>query len=197
MTILNGKQILDCIDKYGMIEGWKIASFNAASMDIHLGHKILKEIHPQELREGKRKIISLARRDKLCMQEIDISKGSYILRPGEFILAQSQEVFNLPAHISAEYKLKSSMARIGLEHLNAGWCDAGWNGSVLTLELRNMTTYHDIEICPGNAIGQMIFYEHDEVPPELSYATKGNYNGHKEVNQAGFQQANLVSPGEE
>jgi len=197
MTILNGHQILSCVNEFNMITGWTANAFNAASMDIHLGNKILKEIHPPELRQGKRKIISLAKRYKLCMQEIDIAYGSYILRPGEFILAQSQEVFNLPAHISAEYKLKSSMARIGLEHLNAGWCDAGWNGSVLTLELRNMTTYHDIEICHGDAIGQMIFYRHDEVPPELSYATKGNYNGHKEVNQASFQQANLVSPGEE
>lgn len=36
---------------------------------------------------------------------------SFLLMPGEFILAQSVEVFNLPDDLSAEYKLKSSMAR--------------------------------------------------------------------------------------
>lgn len=93
----------------------------------------------------------------------------------------SAEVFNLPEDISAEYKLKSSMARIGLEHMNAGWCDAGWHGSVLTLEFKNMLQYHAILIRPGDAIGQMIFFYHEPVPKSASYATRGRYNNDKSV----------------
>ena len=55
------------------------------------------------------------------------------------------------------------MARIGLDHLNAGWCDAGWNGSVLTLELINLLKNHSIALHPGDAIGQMTFFAHGEV----------------------------------
>ena len=73
------------------------------------------------------------------------------------------------------------MARIGLEHMNAGWCDAGWNGSVLTLELKNMTKHHAIRIRPGDPIGQMVFFKHEPVPTEASYASKGRYNGDSSV----------------
>ena len=87
----------------------------------------------------------------------------------------------MPMDISAEYKLKSSMARIGLEHLNAGWCDAGWHGSVLTLELVNVTRHHSIIIRPGDPIGQMVFFRHAPVPPERPYATRGRYNTDRTV----------------
>jgi deoxycytidine triphosphate deaminase len=73
------------------------------------------------------------------------------------------------------------MARIGLEHLHAGHCDPGWNGSVLTLELVNLTQFHSIRIRPGDAIGQMIFYKVEEVSKEQSYSTVGRYNGDKSV----------------
>jgi dCTP deaminase len=73
------------------------------------------------------------------------------------------------------------MARIGLEHLNAGWCDAGWNNSVLTLELKNMTQYHTIMLQKGDKIGQMVFFEHEPVPHERSYAVRGRYNNDSTV----------------
>lgn len=159
----------------GVIEGVDKDCINSASIDIRLGNKILVEAE----RGGK---VSLANKERLNTIEVDLTEvGHWILEPGEFILAQSMEIFHLPNFISAEYKLKSSMARIGLEHLNAGWCDAGWHGSVLTLELKNMTQYHDIVIRPGDRIGQIVFFKHDPVPEDKSYAVRGRYNGDKEV----------------
>ena len=151
---------------------------NAASIDIHLGEKILWE--NEEFAYGV-PIINYRTRESVTYNEYVMDSDGWVLAPGDFILAQSVEVFNLPDNISAEYKLKSSMARIGLEHMNAGWCDAGWNGSVLTLELKNMTQHHSIRIRPGDAIGQMIFFRHEPVPVDASYATKGRYNGDKTV----------------
>jgi deoxycytidine triphosphate deaminase len=75
------------------------------------------------------------------------------------------------------------MARIGLEHLNAGWCDAGWHGSVLTLELLNVTRHHRIKLESGTRIGQIVFFRHLEVPKDHSYATKGRYNKDTSVSQ--------------
>lgn len=86
-------------------------------------------------------------------------------------------MFNLPNHISAEYKLKSSLARSGIDHANAGWADAGWNGSVLTLEFKNVTRYHTIRLHAGDRIGQMVFFRHVEVPEWASYSKRGRYNG--------------------
>ena len=63
------------------------------------------------------------------------------------------------------------MARIGLDHLNAGWCDAGWHGSVLTLELKNCCRSHEIVLTNGDFIGQIIFFSHEEVPDENASTT--------------------------
>lgn len=96
---------------------------NAASVDITLGANILVEAAPYP--EGKSPVLDFRARDKMNFQSVTMVDAGYVLWPGDFILAQSAEVFNLPNNLSCEYKLKSSMARIGLEHLNAGWCFTG------------------------------------------------------------------------
>lgn len=178
--LLNHAQIENII-RNGVIEHALFENINSTSLDVVLGNKIMVE-HEYDPFEPT-PVISLGDRQPLGMTQIDITDG-FLLRPGQFILAHSKEVFHLPNHISAEYKLKSSMARIGLEHLNAGWMDAGWNGSVLTLELKNMTQSHVIHIKSGDKIGQVVFFEHQSVSKEASYAAKGRYNNDLSVQGA-------------
>ena len=108
--------------------------------------------------------------------EVDITDDFYDLHPGEFILAHTVEVFDLPADISAEFKLNSSGARIGLDNALATWADPRWHGSTLTLELKNNTRHHAIRLHHGCRIGQMIFHRSEPVPEEKSYALRGRYN---------------------
>lgn len=151
---------------------------NAASIDIRLGRVVLLELPLYHS-------VSLRHREPVRMREHDLLvDGPIVLNPGQFMLAHSMETFNLPNHISAEYKLKSSMARIGLDHLNAGWCDAGWHGSVLTLELKNVSNYASITLHYEDKIGQMVFLQHEEVPASNSYASKGRYNLNTSVSGA-------------
>ena len=110
------------------------------------------------------------------------SQGAWYLNKGEFILASSREYFRLPLDVSAEYKLKSSQARQGLNHCLAGWADAGWHGK-LTLEFTN----YDVEpfrIEADKKAGQMIFHRHAPVPYEKSYAARGRYNGQQSVTES-------------
>lgn len=145
---------------------------NAASIDIRLGRAALRETY-----EPDRKVLDYRARAALPTYRIDIDPDAgLVLAPGEFLLTESEEMFYLPTHLSFEYKLKSSMARLGLEHLTAGWADAGWHGSVLTLELKNMSQYNAIRIRPGDAIGQLTFFRHTPVPDSASYAARGRYN---------------------
>lgn len=162
----------------GVIRNVDPSAINAASIDITLGKKILKEA--DDALFDKYKYISLREREPMATQERSCASG-FNLYPGQFILAQSQQEFYLPDDISAEYKLKSSMARIGINHALAGWCDAGWHGSVLTLELMNCTNNHVIKLHEGDPIGQMILFHHRKVPKDKSYAARGRYNGDKEV----------------
>lgn len=171
--ILNYTEICELIEQ-GVVENAEFRNVNSSSLDITLGREILAELLPNNWGSFHEKPISLRDRTPL---NVEIKRAPYTMFPGEFVLASSKEIFHLPNNISAEYKLKSSMARIGLEHLNAGWCDAGWHGSVLTLELKNMTRYHKILIQEGDPIGQIVFFEHTPVPADKSYAARGRYNG--------------------
>lgn len=176
MSLLSHNELLELIDA-GVIQNAKKEAVNAASIDIHLGDIVIVECqpHPRDY------VVDYSKREKYTSSQYFCKNMEYILHPGDFILTQSVEVFNLPNNISAEYKLKSSMARIGLDHCLAGWCDAGWNGSVLTMELKNVLKHHAIQIRSGDAIGQMIFFRHSPVPDDASYASKGRYNGDKTV----------------
>jgi len=178
MTILSYIEILELIED-GVIENADYECVNSASLDLHLGPVLLLEgdvgFGPDNLKYLNKK--SALSHEKLVLE----NDGKYVMAPGEFLLAHTREIFHLPNDISAEYKLKSSMARLGLDHLNAGWCDAGWNGSVLTLELKNVTNRHRIVLTNGDKIGQIIFYHHREVPLDKSYATRGSYNNDKQA----------------
>jgi dCTP deaminase len=178
----------------GVITKAKPAHVNSASIDIQLGKTILIERPDPELyRNGAYRRVSLKNREQLNMIPWDLEReGPYTMSPGEFILAHSVEVFHLPNNISAEYKLKSSMARIGLDHLNAGWCDAGWHGSVLTLELKNQTRSHEIVLESGDLIGQVIFFLHNEVPSGKDYSARGRYNNDKSVSGSKVKDRSIV-----
>ena len=173
--LLSHNELLELIE-CGVIENAKPDAVNSASIDVHLGDVIMVE----DFSSGPQ-LIDYRAREKPAMKKVHMHEDGFVLEPNQFILAQTVEVFHLPLDISAEYKLKSSMARIGLEHLNAGWADAGWHGSVLTLELKNITQCQRILIRPGDAIGQMVFFRHKPVPQERSYAARGRYNGDKTV----------------
>lgn len=148
-------------------------AINAASIDVRLGGVLLIESY----NDADSSRISLKDRTPLSMHRVDISDSHYDLRPGEFVLASTVEQFNLPNNIAAEFKLKSSGARIGLNNMLATWCDPGWHGSVLTLEIHNVTNWHTIRLHPGDYIGQMIFHKCKEVSASASYAARGRYNG--------------------
>lgn len=171
--LLSHEQLLERVQA-GMLDLTDYDQINAASIDLTLGDTILVE-------EDSDRVISLKKRDPLPMRSVSIAHRSYCLQPGEAILAKTREVFHLPNDVSGLYVLKSSMARIFLNHLNAGFADAGWNGSVLTLELVNMTRFHQIELDAGVRIGQMLFFQHKAVPHDRSYAARGRYNKDTDV----------------
>jgi dCTP deaminase len=147
----------------GMVAGWDPALVNPASLDVRLGDTLL---------------IESAQSPELVRYPLHrhSQDDPYGLRPGQFVLAQTVEVFNLPDDVAAEFRLKSSRAREGLDQALAVWADPGWHGSVLTLELRNNRQLWPQLLWPGMKIGQMVFHLMAE-RPLASYAQTGRYNG--------------------
>jgi dCTP deaminase len=102
--------------------------------------------------------------------EVDDGK-SFILHPGEFVLASTLERVVLPDDLAARLGL--------LTHATAGFVDAGWDGH-LTLELSNVATL-PIALYPSMKIGQISFFRMS-TPAEHPYgssATGSKYQGQR------------------
>lgn len=174
MTLLAGKQLHQLIDD-GVIDALH-ENVNAASIDVRLGNEFQFESHI-----GLSSPACLSTKDSLEFHVGEFEDGEPIsIEPGVFFLAHTMETFNLPDNISAEFKLRSSIARSGLQHMLAGWADAGFHGAQLTLEFKNVTQWHTLLIEPGMRIGQMVFFAH-EPAGDNSYAIKGRYNRQRGV----------------
>ena len=150
-----------------MVSPFDAKLVNPASLDLRLGLHLMVEniVDPELLR------IDISDRTK---------DDPYWLQPGEFCLAETLEIFNIPDDISSQFVLKSSRAREGYGHLLAGWVDPGFNSSRLTLELKNERMHNPLPLYPGLKIGQMVFYNMSSVPTH-SYRQTGSYNGHLTV----------------
>lgn len=172
MSLITHTELIELVEQ-GVIEGVEAKRINAASIDVTLGAVLWFESEHGYL-------VDLADKQapNLCRHEIG---NGYALAPGEFVLAQTHERFNLPDDIAAEFRLKSSGARSGLDQALAVWCDPGWNGSVLTLELKNNLSHHSLLLRKGMPIGQMIFWRGAAVSESASYARRGRYNGDSEA----------------
>lgn len=174
MSLLSYNQICELIEQ-GVIENASFDMVNSASLDVTLGSELMVEqTSPQvvKLEDPSTNPMRLYK---------SLQDSPFILLPGEFVLGHTVQKFNLPLDISAMYMLKSTMARNGLNHHNAGWCDAGWNNSSLTLEFKNDLKYHSIELRQGMKCGQLVFFRHQPVPEEKGYGARGSYNGDSSV----------------
>lgn len=153
-----------------ILEGALPENINSASIDVRLGNTILFESFIDH-------VADLSIKQPADLQQVILEDDEYYdLKPGEFILAQTVEKFNLPKHIACEFRLKSTAARNGLDQALAVWCDPGWYGSVLTIELKNNLRHQTLRLRPGMKIGQVVFFQCFPVPDEASYAVKGQYN---------------------
>lgn len=169
MSLLSYIELIELVES-GVINA-PFENINGASIDITLGKSIRVESNL-----GLNSNIDLKNKENIHTHEVIIGSDGYCLVPGEFILASSQEVFNLPDDIAAEYVLKSSLARNGIQHMLAGFCDPGWNNSTLTLEIKNENRFNNIILRESMKIGQIKFYRVKPVPNHASYAITGQYN---------------------
>lgn len=175
--LLTHPMLMDLV-RSGIIQNVEDVHVNAASIDIRLGDSLLVE-------SGRPGIVDLELGEIPEMRSLDPDvNGAWRLRPGQFCLVNSCEIFNLPNDIAAEFKLRSSVARAGIDHALAGWADPGWHDATLTMELRNGTQNHTLLLRPGLRIGQMVFWRGEPVPQSRSYAARGRYNNQRSATES-------------
>jgi len=98
-----------------------------------------------------------------------------LLRPGETILAHTNEFIGGRDHITTMMKARSSLGRSFIEVCKcAGWGDVGYINR-WTMEITNNSKNYIIPLVVGRRIAQLIFFETGPiVGPD--YAATGKYN---------------------
>ena len=142
MTVLNDTWIKNFGER-GFIKPYNSLQVNPASYDLCLSGKY----------------IDLSSEEEISWRELHI-------KPGESYLASTIEYIKFPNNISGVLYLKSSLARLGLDHALAGWIDPGFEGT-LTLELHS---HRPITLQAGQRIVQVVF-------SQLDTASENPYSG--------------------
>jgi dCTP deaminase len=103
---------------------------------------------------------------------------TFIINPGDFVLARTLEYIKLPEFYAARVEGKSSLARIGLTiHQTGGWIDSGFGGTI-TLEIGNVNV-RPIKLYCGMAICQLAIFL--TTPPHVTYDKKVNAKYNNQV----------------
>ena len=105
-----------------------------------------------------------------------IQPEGWDLKPGDFILACTDEYVKLTPTMAARVEGKSSLGRLGMAvHITAGFIDPGFQGQI-TLEIANLAPW-TIRLYPGMPIAQIVF--ESVSTPDRDYSQTGHYNGQR------------------
>ncbi len=163
--ILSDKTILKMLDERSLvIEPVTKEQIQPASVDIRLGNTF------SIVDDSPSGIITLDG----SINYKTITTDTYLLLPGQFVLATTMEYFELPDDLTAFVEGRSSLGRMGLFIQNAGWVDPGFKGEI-TLELFNANRCA-IELKAGRRVGQLVFAEMDD---HALNPYNGKYQGQK------------------
>ena len=163
--ILSDKTITKMLEEHTLsISPIENEQIQPASVDIRLGDTF------SMVEDSSTGIITLESEIKYKTIRTD----TYILLPGQFVLATTLEYISLPNNLTAFVEGRSSLGRMGLFIQNAGWVDPGFQGEI-TLELFNANRCA-IELKAGRRVGQLVFAEMD---CEALNPYRGKYQGQK------------------
>ncbi|HVZ76219.1 MAG TPA: dCTP deaminase [Candidatus Paceibacterota bacterium] len=105
-----------------------------------------------------------------------------ILRPGETILAHTNEFIGGRDHITTMMKARSSLGRNFIEVCKcAGWGDVGYINR-WTMEITNNSKNYIIPLVAGRRIAQIIFFETGPILAR-DYAATGKYQTSQSVKE--------------
>ena len=148
--ILSDQTIMRMLDEKSLvIEPLEQNQIQPASVDIRLGDTF------SIVEDSSSGIITMDRE----IQYKTIQTNTYLLLPGQFVLATTMEYISLPDNLTAFVEGRSSLGRMGLFIQNAGWVDPGFQGEI-TLELFNANRCA-IELTSGRRVGQLVFAQMD------------------------------------
>lgn len=194
MSLLESADIFNRVvnQKDLKITPWSMKNLQPASYEMTLASKFRifdmgLTIDPMFLEERHTRLIDIDDNEQEWYDD-----GYYLLRPGQFVLGSSVEVFTFPNDLAGELTGKSSIGRLGLQvHATAGFFDPGFSGTA-TLEISNINSV-PIKLQPGLVIAQMRFVTMSR-PSEWAYGhpeRNSHYQGQHGPTESRYGQASI------
>lgn len=179
--MLTDKEVLKLIqEKKITFDPFDINSLKAGRYEVHLGQFILVPKDPGKV------VDPLDESTQPEYDKIDLKQQSVILKPGTFVLGQTDELVGIPADIGMLIDGSTTLARLGLTiHQSATFLAPGQDPHVITLEFYNAGIW-DIKLTYGMRIGKILAFRFSEknVIEARSY---NHYNGQKEATGSIFK----------
>lgn len=152
-----------------------ITQLGSCSVDLKLGNVFRIFNH------SKCAYIDTREKIKNLTKKVIVKKGEqFIMQPGEFVLASSEENLELADDLLARLEGRSSLGRLGITiHSTAAVFEPGWRGKVV-MELGNLGKM-PVALYPGMRICSLTF-EMLTSPAQVPYYKKkgAKYVGQKE-----------------
>ena len=174
-----------------VIDPFDERKLKTTSYDVSLGEWFWREGHPEgratihnvydeastrnvwkgpHQAEGAHEAMS---RLKVTFQNVKPSDKVVLLRPGETILAHTQEFIGGREKVVGKMYARSSLGRNFIEVCkDAGWGDIGYFNR-WTMEVTNNSQFFTIPLVVGRRIGQMVFYEVEPLKHTPDYVGDG------------------------
>lgn len=122
----------------------------------------------------------VSRRLGVGLANIKPSDKIILLRPGETILAHTEEFIGGRDRAVAKMYARSSMGRNFIEVCkDAGWGDVGYFNR-WTMEVTNNSQHFMVPLVVGRRVGQMVFYEVEPVNADPDYVREGGKYQHSQ-----------------
>ncbi|NPA53287.1 MAG: dCTP deaminase [Aquificae bacterium] len=167
--ILNDRELKNFLAKKELIiEPLEEHQIQPSSIDFRLGNDFLVYTDSIDILDVK----DNSYQKKL--KKVIVGEEGFVIQPKQFVLATTIEYIKLPDYLTAFVEGRSSLGRLGLFIENAGWVDAGFEGTI-TLEFFNANS-RPIRIYPGMRICQLVFAKMNS-PAEKPY--RGKYQGQR------------------
>lgn len=138
---------------------------------LHLGSELLVP------KEGQ--TVDLDSSQEILFDTINISKDSYLLRPGQFILGSTLERFQVSRNLVCHLDGRSTVARIGLTlHCTSSTIDGNYEEArSIVLEMKNEGPFN-IVLRQGIAVGLLSF---SQLLSPIKQNTQQQYRGQSSV----------------
>lgn len=174
MSLLSYNELVVLVNN-GVISA-PLTSIKGDSMELTLSPVLLLETD----NGFTRKDIDLANGGKVDFHKYVMDENGYAMVNHEFLLAYSNENWNMPNDIAAEYSLSSGLAQNCLNASNSNFIAQTFNSEALILELFNVSRFNNLVLKPNMPIGKVRFFRTEQVPTNASYAVNGKFNGLRE-----------------